>query len=72
MADGKQTLTLSINVELPPGVVSTIVQNAKKIVGPDARGHYKVDTHEVLSRLISRFLNAKDFESYAGEIANYD
>lgn len=71
MTDNKETLTINVNVELPPEAVSTVVQTAKKIVGTNAKGHYNVDTHEVLSSLISRFLMEKDFGAFARDVANY-
>jgi hypothetical protein len=59
------------NVELTPETLQAIVQNAKKITGPDEKGVYRVDTAEVVSGMITKFLLEKDFEAYAMDVANY-
>ena len=68
----KETLTINVNLELAPETLNTVVQTAKQLAGADERGRYNVDTHEVLSRLLSRFLADNDFSAYAGDAANYD
>jgi hypothetical protein len=40
-------------------------------VGPDAKGHYRVDTADLVSHMVSRFLLERDFESYVKDISNY-
>lgn len=71
MADSRQTLLVRANVELTPETLQAIVQNAKKITGPDEKGVYRVDTAEVVSGMITKFLLEKDFEAYAMDVANY-
>ena len=71
MNDERQTLLVRAHVELTPETLQAIVENAKEITGPDEKGVYRVDTAEVVSEMISKFLLDKDFESYARDIANY-
>jgi len=48
--------------------LQTIVENAKKKVGRDEKGFYRVNTADKVSEMISRFLLEKDFESYVKNI----
>ena len=70
MADTKNTVVVNANVEISVVSLKSIVENAKKIVGRDSKGYYRVDTAEKVSRVISRFLSENDFESYAKDIKN--
>lgn len=71
MAEPKDTITVNVNVELTPDALKAIVDNAKKIVGPNEKGHFKVDTADKVSEMISRFLLENDFERFAKNIENY-
>ena len=66
-----ETITVNVHVDVTPASLQSLVENAKKITGPDAKGHYKVDTADMLSAMITRFLLEKDFESYVKNIENY-
>ncbi len=64
-------LTIHINISIAPSTLKTIVNNAKAVFGKDPNGRYTIDTADLTSELISRFLVEKDFESYVKDTANY-
>jgi len=65
----KDTIVVNANVEMTTRSLQTIVENAKKKVGRDEKGFYRVDTADKVSEMISRFLLEKDFEGY---VMNYE
>jgi hypothetical protein len=67
----QQTVLIHANVELTVKALETIVQTAKQITGKNSKGHWQVDTADVVSRLISMFLIEKDFESFTQNPDNY-
>ena len=71
MSELKDTITVRVNVKITPESLKTIVENAKKDVGMDQRGVYRVDTAGKVDEMISRFLLEKDFESYVKDTKNY-
>ncbi len=71
MSDARETMRINVNVEITPESLQAVVQNAKAIVGKDQRGVYRVDTADLVSEMISRFLLEKDFEGYVTEASNY-
>jgi hypothetical protein len=70
MGEGKDTVTVHVNLEISPGALQAVVENAKVIAGRNEKGHYQVDTADLLGATISRFLMEKGFESYAADINN--
>ena len=71
MNELKEKVVVHVNVELTVESLQAIVGNAKKIAGHDEKGIYHVDTADWVSKMISRFLLEKDFESYTKNIGNY-
>lgn len=71
MAASTDMITVRVNVDIPTEALKTIVQVAKQIVGPDEKGHFRVDTADKVGEMISRFLREKDFEQYVGNPENY-
>ena len=71
MAELKNTITVRVNVKITPESLKTIVENAKKSVGPNQSGVYRVDTAGKVDEMISQFLYEKDFESYVKDPINY-
>ena len=71
MSESKDTIVVRVNVEMPTAALQAIVENAKKVAGPDEKGVYRVDTADKVSEMISRFLLENDFESFAKNIDNY-
>jgi hypothetical protein len=71
MPEKKDTLMVRTNVEMTAASLEAIVENAKKLSGPDEKGVYRVDTAEKVNEMISRFLLENDFESFVKNINNY-
>jgi hypothetical protein len=72
MAELKNTITVRVNVKITPESLKTIVDYAKKSVGPDQSRVYRVDTAGKVDEMISQFLYEKDFESYVKDPINYN
>jgi aromatic ring-cleaving dioxygenase len=64
MTESTDTITVRVNVDIATEALKTIVETAKKRVGPDDKGHYRVDTADKVGEIISRFLLEKNFEEY--------
>jgi tRNA(Glu) U13 pseudouridine synthase TruD len=71
MSELKDTITVRVNVKITPESLKTIVENAKKSIGPNQSGVYRVDTAGKVDEMISQFLLEKDFESYVKNPINY-
>ncbi len=71
-ASPSTTITVRANVEMTPAALQAIVENAKQLAGTGEKGYYTVDTADMVSGMISRFLREKDFESFARDIRNYE
>jgi hypothetical protein len=67
----KDTLMIRANIEMTASSLQAIVQNAKKVYGPNEKGGYRVDTADKVSEMISRFLLENDFESFVKNVDNY-
>jgi hypothetical protein len=66
-----ETLNVHVNVAITAGALQAIVANAKKLASRDAKGIYRIDTADQVSRMISRFLAEKDFDTFVLDIDNY-
>jgi hypothetical protein len=71
MTNTEEMILINVNIEISATALQTIVSNAKKAVGRDAKGHYRVDTADKVSEMVSRFLREKDFEGYVNSPDNY-
>jgi hypothetical protein len=71
MTNTEEMILINANIEISVTALQTIVGNAKKAAGRDAKGHYRVDTADKVSEMISRFLMEKDFEGYVNIPDNY-
>ena len=69
--DNDDRVDVQVTLNLPGSTLETMVLEAKKKVGPDARGHYRLDTADLLGRMISDFLDQKGFSNYVADSANY-
>ena len=69
---GNNTILVNVNLEISTLSLETIVDTAKQIKGRNQKGHFQVETADVVSEIISQFLAEKDFDSYVKEISNYD
>jgi len=68
-----ETDMIEVNVvlKIPTASLQAIVENAKKMVGRNAKGHYRVDTADRVGEMISAFLLENDFEAFAKDSNNY-
>jgi hypothetical protein len=64
MTASKELITVRVNVDITVSSLQAIVENAKKSVGRDEKGSYRVDTAAWAGKVISDFLNQHDFETY--------
>ena len=71
MPEKKETLIVRANVEMTAASLQAIVENAKRISGPNEKGGYQVDTADKVSEMISRFLLENDFENFVKNVDNY-
>jgi hypothetical protein len=71
MEEDVRSVRIRATLDIPAQALETIVHRAKAMVGPDARGHYRVDTADLVGELIGRFLRAKGFEAFVDDPANY-
>jgi hypothetical protein len=71
MPENSPVVNVHVNIDLPAAALQAVVANAKKKVGPDAQGRFRVDTADLLSDLITRFLQENGFEAFAKDMSNY-
>ncbi len=62
---------INTQIEIAGRTLQQIVSMAKQIQGPDAKGHFSIDTADLVSDLISRFLIDGGFEDYVADKRNY-
>jgi hypothetical protein len=65
-------LMINTQIEISGHTLQQIVSMAKRLQGPDAKGHYSIDTADLVSDLISRFLIDGGFDAYVAEKRNYE
>jgi len=64
-------IRVNVVLELKPETIQAVVSNAKRMVGKDEKGRYRVDTADLLGVMISEFLRDRDFEAFVSDPANY-
>ena len=67
----KDMIDVNAVVKITTASLQAIVENAKKMVGRNAKGHYQVDTADKVSEMISIFLLENDFETFVKDSDNY-
>ncbi len=67
----ENSIRINAIVDISFSAIEAIVENSKKIVGKDSKGHYRVDTAEMAGAMISKFLFENNFEDYVKNIDNY-
>ena len=65
------TIEVHARVTMTTASLQTIVATAKAAAGKDERGRYRVDTADMVNRMVSRFLLEKGFEAWVQDEANY-
>jgi len=71
MSENSPLVRVHVNIEVSTAALQAVVANTKKKAGADEKGHYRVDTADALSDLISRFLQEKDFDAFSKDESNY-
>jgi len=71
LAKSDERITVNTTLDIPAAALQAVVENAREMVGKDEKGVYRVDTYQKLGEIISRFLDEKDFLSYARDVSNY-
>ena len=66
-----EKLAVHVNVQISADALQAIVANSKLIAAKDADGICRVDPADQLSKMISRFLDEMDFDTYVLNIENY-
>ena len=63
---------INTRIEIAGQTLHQIVSMAKQLHGPDAKGHFSIDTADLVSDLISHFLIDGGFADYVADKRNYD
>jgi len=71
MTDATNTVRVNVTVAIAGETLQTIVQTAKNIVGQNEKGHYRIDTADLLEDLLSKFIAGRDFAGFAADPENY-
>ena len=71
MADKPGMVRVNVTIDISGETLQTIVQTAKAMVGQNEKGHYRIDTADLLEDLLSRFIDEKGFGIYAADRRNY-
>ena len=71
MGNSSDTVRVNVTIEIAGETLQTIVRTAKEIVGRNEKGHYRIDTADLLEDLLSAFIDEKDFGTYVADRANY-
>jgi hypothetical protein len=71
MAEKPNTVRVNVTIAISGETLQTIVQTAKDIVGRNEKGHYRIDTADLLEDLLSGFIAEKGFDTYVANRGNY-
>lgn len=71
MAEKPDMVRVNVTIDISGETLQTIVQTAKNIVGRNEKGHYRIDTADLVEDLLSRFIAERGFDSYVGDRGNY-
>ena len=71
MSESSPLVRVHVNIELSAVSLQAVVAHSKRKAGTDEHGRYRVDTADALAALISKFLQEKGFDEFAGDIENY-
>ena len=71
--DRQQDVTVLINatIEVPAAALQIIVETARQMTGRNQKGHYQVDTADLVNRLLTGFVLEKDFVGFVSDRDNY-
>ncbi|MBC2736797.1 MAG: hypothetical protein HF981_20720 [Desulfobacteraceae bacterium] len=71
MGNTSDTVRVNVTLDISGETLKTIVRNAKEIVGRNEKGHYRIDTADLLEDLLSSFIDENGFDAYVGNRENY-
>lgn len=60
----ENTIAVNVVVEMTPAALEAIVEQVKHLSGRNEKGHYKIDTADMVGQTISRFLHEYNFETF--------
>ena len=63
---------INANIKIAGPTLQKIVQTGKNIKGPDDKGIFHLDTADLVSDLISRFLVEQGFDDYVADPRHYE
>jgi len=67
----ENTIAVNVVVEMTPATLEAIVANARRLSSRNEKGHYKIDTADMVGQTITRFPLERDFETYAKDLTHY-
>lgn len=67
-----EMVVINTNIEISGLTLKKVVQMAKELKGPDEKGYFRIDTADLVSDLISRFLVEKKFDTYVADRRHYE
>lgn len=68
----RDMVLINANIKIAGPTLQKIVQTGKNIKGPDEKGIFHIDTADLVSDLISRFLVEQGFDDYAADPRHYE
>lgn len=71
MANRSDTVRVNVTLDISGETLQTIVRTAKEIVGRNEKGHYRIDTADLLEDLLASFIDENGFDVYVGNRENY-
>jgi len=71
MANRSDTVRVNVTLDISGETLQTIVRTAKEIVGRNEKGHYRIDTADLLEDLLASFIDENGFDAYVGNRENY-
>lgn len=66
------SVLINATIEVPAASLQIIVETARQMTGRSQKGHYQVDTAEMVNRLLTRFVLEKDFVGFVSDRGNYE
>ena len=64
-------IRVNVNIEISGATLQKIVQTAKDIVGRNEKGHFRIDTADLLEDLLSTFVQKEGFDAFIADRNNY-
>lgn len=71
MGNTTDAVSVNVTIDISGETLQTIVQTAQGIVGRNDKGHYRIDTADLLEDLLSAFIAEKGFATYVADRGNY-